>query len=52
MKQGFATAAVAGVTNALSISDMYNKFVYGGYTYRFREGAVDAASTQVIASNA
>jgi len=29
MKQVFATAAVAGVTSALSIRDMYNKFVYG-----------------------
>ena len=48
MKQVFATAAVAGVSSALSMQEMYNHFVYGGFTYRFREGAVDADSTKVI----
>ena len=48
MKQVFATAAVAGVTSAFSIREMYNKMVYGG-TYRYRSGVDDPDGSKVIA---
>ena len=51
MKQVFSTAAVAGVTSALSLREMFNKTVLGE-TYRFREGTApsDGSNTKVIYS--
>ena len=50
MKQVFATAAMAGVTSAWTASDMWNKMIFGGQTYRQRDGVDDPASYVVVAS--
>ena len=50
MKQVFATAAVAGVSSALSFTEMWNKTLTG-LKYRQREGVIDPNGYKVIANS-
>jgi hypothetical protein len=50
MKQVFATAAMAAVSSAMSMEEMYQSML-AGQSYRQRDGADDAESYQVLASS-